>query len=72
MAWVLAAAAVAEGENQEQARRQTRATGWFCCRMQGGGNMLAGMVCDSAGALFKAPMPVLGVKRRRGEDAKRR
>jgi hypothetical protein len=40
--------------------------------MQGGGNMLAGMVCDSAGALFKAPMPVLGVKRRRGEDAKRR
>jgi hypothetical protein len=34
------------------------------------GNMLAGMVCDSTGVLFKAPMPALGVRRRRGEDAK--
>jgi hypothetical protein len=33
---------------------------------------MAGMVCDSAGVLFKAPMPALGVRRRRGEDAKRR
>ncbi|KAJ7793861.1 hypothetical protein B0H14DRAFT_3558778 [Mycena olivaceomarginata] len=39
---VLAAAAVVEGENQEQARRQPRATGWFCCRMQDGGEYAGG------------------------------